>query len=226
MGARGGASTGFQQADPTCLPSSLSIRCPLQDHASRLREAEILSIQLAVEREVLDLEGLRAERAKEGTAGRRTQSLLAKIRLRHNKIRHLMSAWEAWQTFMQPPGAPSPEWDEDAVFANQLPWQPHTAAAAHTQQSMELVKHKTSNELERTKEELAFLETDPTHLLDYYAYQERAILRHCWQAHLSGALEGGMSFVLASRLRQVRDLSSYARRRFIKVGLLPGAHNG
>jgi hypothetical protein len=57
--------------------------------------------------------------------------------------------------------------------------------------------------------------------MDYYMYQERAILRRVWELHHTAqGMPRGLAFVLLRKLQQIRGLSTCARAAFTRVGLL------
>jgi hypothetical protein len=193
----------------------------MQAVAKDLREHEINAIQLQLEREVGVLSLLRQERERAGTAGRSTKNLLQRIRFRHRKIRQLLATWGAWQAFMQDPRWVAPQVDEDEVFGGSLPWQPSDANGQKPSGlALQLAWTRATAELQRTREELYFLEADPPVLAEFYSYQQRALLRHARCMHQRGELSHGLAFLLLSKLRQVRRLAEYAVGVFKKIGLV------
>jgi hypothetical protein len=121
---------------------------------------------------------------------------------------------------MQPADTPAASWDEDEVLAGYLPWQPTNLAARATKEALELALHKANAELDRTCEELVFFEQDPHHLLEYYAYQERVLLRRAWSLSLAGGIPDGVAFILKRKLDQLRAVVAHAQKVFAKAGLV------
>jgi hypothetical protein len=99
-----------------------------------------------------------------------------RIRYRARQIRELMSVWEAWMRFEQPPDFHPPTWDEADVFTNVLPWTAASGAAGLTEQHLRFRAYCISQEQRRCEEELRFLPQDAMNTLRYYAEQQQQLV--------------------------------------------------
>jgi hypothetical protein len=180
----------------------------VQEHAVQLRECEIQFVQGAIEVEVAWLGLLRHEQEHQTSTVRTTQSITQRATSHRQKIRTLVASLQAWQVFMQPAGCPAPAYDEDALFAGQLPWRPETRGSSKvlelSKSAMELELYKAQHELDRTAEELSFFPADVCCLLNNNRHQRSVLVKFI--AQNAQRLSPGVLFVLSTKLQTLHSV--------------------
>ena len=195
----------------------------MQEHAERLRNAQIETLQLCMEQEYHQLQGVYEERRLTTAGNLTTSSCRSKETAHKKKLRKLLAMWEYWQGVG---GGAAVQACMDDILAGRFPWQPSEDSSDPSERSLRFQLFKATAELCRSSEECYYLQHDCVVARAYFFYQVDVILR--WVLAARSQLSRGMAYLLAVNVSRLLSLArdTQGTHRYITCGVEQMSNGG